>query len=755
MSEAVTVNLTAAKVMTLSKGMFGPLSPDRPNRDYDLHGIWQPVRIAVRGEGEIDDAWFIPALNGAEVRVEARGLNEPMDAVLRARWFDSKTGWSFAAAGPVRVQLGPRTSTAALMLRDVKPELWTPSDPNLYRLEVRLESETGQLLDRWEKRVGFRTFEIRGNQFYLNGNRYWLRGGNQLPYGKNPWDPQLAKRLIRLLHDNNLRVTRTHATPWNEAWLDASDEIGLGVSIEGIRPWALAGLIGVPPKAIHEHWLMENADVVRRIRNHPSVLIWTVGNEMMLRDSKSIEKWKMLSEVVKQTRTLDPYRPVVASSEYTRDPEFYENALKPAGIDDGDIDDLHRYRGWYTDSPFVTGSAFEAEMRRNRKTRPLIGQEMSSGYPDLDTGLPVLRYTRDLITPQAWVGGDSLPGNNPAVFLEHNRAVTKRWAEQLRFERGDNTAGFLLFSAECWFRHSYDPQTVKPYPVIEGLRQAFAPLGLALETGRRRFFSGEEIETAVFVTNDDERFRDYEGLAVTASIGGLCATAQVAKLSYYSTVRVPVRVRFPIVSQRRTEPLRIRLMQGSKEIGATIEPIEIFAAQPAPDLSKVIQPGADLNGLSPGGALHHRIESGETVVVLSPGKRIVELFPKDVQAYRELTGEYADWAPSKGTRLATGLEKMDLKWWGREGDWRVFVASGAHRLVKGGTARELVRFIPAHSYITPERVPDQYLTVLFEIMIGKGRLWVCDLDLLQSVGVDPAARLFASNLLAAAKESNR
>ena len=730
MSEAVTVNLTAAKVMTLSKGMFGPLSPNRPNREYDLHGIWQPVRLVVRGEGRIDDAWFIPSLTGAEVRVEAAVKG---DAVVRARWTDRATGKLFASAGPV-------PAGSPLVLRNVRPKLWTPALPNLYNMEVRLETAAGALIDRVVRHVGFRTFEARGNQLYLNGRPYWLRGGNQLPYGKNPWDPQLPRTLIRLLHDNNIRVTRTHATPWNEAWLDAADEIGLGVSIEGIRPWALAGLIGAPPREIHEHWLMENQDVVRRIRNHPSVLIWTVGNEMMLRDSKSLEKWRMLSEVVKQTRKLDPFRPVVASSEYMREPEFYEKELKPAGIDDGDLDDIHRYRGWYTESPFVTDSRFETEMRRNRRQRPFIGQEMSSGYPDLDTGLPVLRYTRDLITPQAWVGEEATPGHDPAVFLEHNRAVTKRWAEQLRWQREDRTAGFLLFSAECWFRHSYDAATVKPYPVVEALRQAFAPLGLALETGRRRFFSGEEVETAVFVTNDDEDFRDYADLEVEARVGAFRVTAPLAKLAYYQTARVPLRLRLPQVSKGREKmKLAVRLLHRGRELSRTDEPVEVFAPLARPDL-----PQTDL------AAARKAAENGATVIVLSPGKQLVEMFPEHVQDFRAFTGEFADWLPAAGTRLAAGLEKMDLKWWARKGDWRCFVTTGAHRLRKGGSARELVRFIPAHSYITAEKVPEQYYSVVFEVPAGKGRLLVCDLDVLASVDVDPAARLFALNLLAAA-----
>ena len=433
-------------------------------------------------------------------------------------------------------------------------------------------------------RVGFRTFEARGNQFFLNGNPYWLRGADHLPYGKNPFDPALARKLIQALHDANIRITRTHATPWNEAWLNAADEIGLAVSLEGIRPWALAGKIGATPPELFAHWLLENEDVVKRARNHPSVFLYTVGNEMLLRDTKNVEKWKQLSDVVKQTRALDPTRPVICSSEYAREPDVYEKIIQPNGIDDGDADDLHRYNNWYAPSSFVFDAKFEKEMQNNGGTRPLMGQEMSSGYPDLDTGLPVLRYTRDLLTPQAWVGANSYPGSDPAIFLDHHRAVTKRWAERMRFERGTNTAGFMLFATECWFSHSYDANTMKPYPVLEAMREAFAPLGLALETGRRRFFSGEHIDTAVFVTNDDEKQRNYADLRLevsfvdrkTGAIANARDVGRLASLSYHETARVPVPIEFPKTDVRRDLVLRIALLKGTEELSHTTDHVDIW-----------------------------------------------------------------------------------------------------------------------------------------------------------------------------------
>ncbi|MCU1288575.1 MAG: lacZ 5 [Acidobacteria bacterium] len=789
---AVTVNLTASKVLSLSKGMFGPLTPVDDNRAYDLHGIWQPVRLTVRGAAKLEDVYFVPTLSGAKVHVEARGLGTNQRAVVKARWIDPQTNKLFAQAKPQTFQLNSAVSNATLEIDNLKPRHWTPADPNLYKLEVTLESERGEILDKFAQKVGFRTFEARGNKLFLNGNPYWLRGTNQLPYGKNPWDAALARKLIQAMHDNNQRVTRTHATPWNEAWLDAADEIGLGVSIEGIRPWAFVGKIGATPKDLFEHWLMENADVVKRIRNHPSVLIWTIGNEMLLRDNENPEKWKQLSDVVKQTRELDPTRPTVVSSSYQREPELYSKVIEPHKIDDGDIDDIHSYKGWYADSPFVTDSKFEKELAKSKWNRPFIGQEMSTGYPDLDTGLPVFTYTKNQRSPQSWVGVHSYPGSDPEIFLEHNRAVTKRWAEQLRFERADKTAGFILFSAECWFEGSFDEARVKPYPVVEAVKYAFAPVGLALETAQRRFYAGDAIKTSVFVTNDDEQFRDLQNLSLETFFvdqnGKQISSnksGNLADLKYYATAKVPVEIKIPQTENARTKlSLVTKLRQENREISRTVDLVEVFrrpaadklqtsavnlslgaemsklveerfqsvSRNAAPDSVVFVGEGAALDELKPGGKLYSAASEGSTVIVFSPGAKLQEIFPDDVMSVRKVSGEYADWTPATGTKLAQNLEPMDLKWWARTNDWRVMVASEAHRLNPSGKARELVRFVPAHGYIALDRVPEFMATTLFEIPVGKGRVWVCDFDLEESIAADPAARIFAENLLAAAAD---
>jgi hypothetical protein len=800
MGTAVTVNLTASKVISMSKGMFGPFGSDFPNRVYDLHGIWQPVRLVVTGSNRITDVWFRPALDGGNIDVEVAG--EVGDVPFVAfKLTDAKTGEVLAEdddPAPEAIAGGHRGS---FRLSKLKPKLWTPAEPNLYALEVRLIGRGGRapLLDRSVEKVGFRTFEARDGKFFLNGKPYWMRGANQSPYGKNPTDPALARKLIQQLHDNNVRVTRTHATPWNTAWLDAADEIGLGVSVEGIRPWGLAGKIGATPPDMFKHWMMEQADVIKHLRNHPSVLIWTVGNEMMLRDGDNPEKWKQLSEAVMQTRAADPTRPVVCSSTYVRETKQYDKVIAPNKFDDGDIDDPHSYKAWYGNTPFVSDSKFEADFKKRQDVkRPYFGQEFSTGYPDLDTGLPVLRYTRDLMTPQAFVGVRAYPGNDTKWFLEYNRAVTKRWAEQLRFQSHDKTAGFQMFSAECWFSHSYDAKRAKAYPVVEAIKQAFSPVGLAIETNRRRFYAGERVATNVFVVNDDEQSRDLKSVKVSVGVvdannGKLIGQHFLApaNVEYYATAKLPVELVIPAVSGRKKFNLVIRAVSDAGEISRTVDPIEVFEqrAKSPIDLHEsgdphvtFVGPKADAHAID---LALSRVENGGTAILFSPSmKEMLKRFPNDIfddekvveedyqrrvkeakakgqevprkpEAAKEPKKEvceFVDWSPARGTMLANALEPMDLRWWGRMKDERVFVGSGSFRLKPGGRARELFRYIPPHGYIPEEQLPWQVRSALFEIPHGKGRVWVCTLDLETCVGADPVADIVAANILRAAAD---
>jgi len=166
-----------------------------------------------------------------------------------------------------------------------------------------------------------------------------------------------------------------------------------------------------------------------------------------------------------------------------------------------------------------------------------------------------------------------------------------------------------------------------------------------------------------------------------------------------------------------------------------------------------------LAGLAQGQPLRKQIEQGATAIAFAPNNQeLAKLFPDAFYADpiprepRTTYVEFADFSPCARTKLAENLQPMDLKWWARKGDWRVYIGHSSERLRPDGPGRELIRYIPPHSYIAVEKLPEQYRTVLCEVPIGKGRLWICNLDLDVSQDLDPAARIFADNLYRAAAD---
>lgn len=191
---------------------------------------------------------------------------------------------------------------------------WSPDTPALYRCTAELLLE-GTSIDSETVIFGFRTVSLDADKgLLLNGEPIKLRGGcvhhdNGLLGAVS--HPDAEYRKARLLKENGFNAVRCAHNPPAPAFLNACDELGLLVMDEFTDVWN----IGKNPYDYHlffrEHWQDDLTSMVRRDRNHPSVILWSIGNEIPERDGSG-QGYLLSRQLAETVRALDDTRLVTA-----------------------------------------------------------------------------------------------------------------------------------------------------------------------------------------------------------------------------------------------------------------------------------------------------------------------------------------------------------------------------------------------------------------------------------------------------------
>lgn len=171
-------------------------------------------------------------------------------------------------------------------LNIVYPELWSAEQPNLYQLVLSLLDKDGLVLESTSIKIGFREVEISGGQLLINGKAVLLKGVN-----RHEHDPKTGHVIsresmledIRLMKQFNINAVRTSHYPNDPYWYQLCDKYGIYVVDEanieshgmGYKPERTLGN--------NPSWKAAHLDRIRRMmerdKNHPSVIIWSMGNE--------------------------------------------------------------------------------------------------------------------------------------------------------------------------------------------------------------------------------------------------------------------------------------------------------------------------------------------------------------------------------------------------------------------------------------------------------------------------------------------
>lgn len=194
------------------------------------------------------------------------------------------------------------------------PKRWDLNSPQMYTAVVRLSDSAGDALDEASVRFGVRTIRFCAESgLWLNGRSVRLYGvcmhHDLGSLGAALYKAALRRQLEKLM-DMGVNAIRTSHNPPAPELLELCDEMGLLVMDEFFDEWKIPKISNGYSKYFDTHAVSDLRDIMRRDRNHPSVIMWSIGNE--IQEQGTPDGWRVAKLLADATRSNDPTRPVTA-----------------------------------------------------------------------------------------------------------------------------------------------------------------------------------------------------------------------------------------------------------------------------------------------------------------------------------------------------------------------------------------------------------------------------------------------------------
>ncbi len=304
-------NTLAAEVYRWSDGSY--------LEDQDMwrfSGIYRDVYLVAKSQQNIRDFYvttdldqnFRHATLGINVTLKNYASQEVEGLQLKAAVFEKGNPKSILDMSE-NFDLTTDEKSITFSKKVKNPKLWSAEEPNLYTLILELANENGEVLEKVGTNVGFREVEIRGGEFFVNGKSILFKGVN-----RHEHDPDRGRAItkesmikdILLMKQNNINAVRCSHYPNQPIWYELCDEYGLYVIDEAnVESHGISYGKDILPGS-DPNWtdaVVARAErMVQRDKNHPSIVIWSLGNEAGHGDN--------FHKMADRIRELDPTRPI-------------------------------------------------------------------------------------------------------------------------------------------------------------------------------------------------------------------------------------------------------------------------------------------------------------------------------------------------------------------------------------------------------------------------------------------------------------
>ena len=218
-------------------------------------------------------------------------LKKPAKVVAEVKLLDASDSQIFTKSKSVNLK-SETVSNLTLSQKITSPNLWSNETPYLYTMVLTIIDEDGNTMDVTSCKVGFRKVEIKNAQLLVNGKPVLFRGVNlheHHPVNGHMVDETTMRKDIELMKQNNINAVRMSHYPHSVKWYELCDEYGLFVCDEANIETHAMGAEWQNRFNKDEHpaylpiWAKAHKDRVERMverdKNHPSVIIWSMGNE--------------------------------------------------------------------------------------------------------------------------------------------------------------------------------------------------------------------------------------------------------------------------------------------------------------------------------------------------------------------------------------------------------------------------------------------------------------------------------------------
>lgn len=353
---------------------------------FNYSGIHRPVRLYSTPKEFIEDITVQTDIEGTHGVIDYAVSVQGNTPSIKVSVFDEQGNLVAASLG----------NQKKLLIENAR--LWEPGNAYLYNMIIETADDKGNILDCYELPVGIRTIKIEGTQFFINEKPFYFKG-----FGKHEdsdirgrgFDEVINIKDFNLLKWIGANSFRTSHYPYSEELMRLADRQGLVVIDEvpavGMCFWSETNTVFREDRVNSQtldHHLQVIGEMIKRDKNHPSVVMWSIANEVATNEEAAEPYIKRAAE---ETKKLDPTRPnTIVHTMWPSADRVSQHV---------DVICINKYFGWYSDHGHleVIENQMDQELLEwyEKYNKPIIiseyGADAIAGYHQV----PALTFTEE------------------------------------------------------------------------------------------------------------------------------------------------------------------------------------------------------------------------------------------------------------------------------------------------------------------------------------------------------------------------